>query len=120
MPDPPVRPNFLQSLNVISQFRSDVLSEGLARFSSLPIPLFVQKPVGHLEGPGVLYDSDELFDFVGRQVTSPLRVIDLGLFADEIREPAAYAGHFGQGVHHFDSPIDVRVQNTQNVLEIGA
>jgi hypothetical protein len=47
-------------------------------------------------------------------------VVHLCLLADQVGETASYTRHLGQGIHYLDATIDVGVQNTQDVLEVGA
>jgi hypothetical protein len=50
----------------------------------------------------------------------PLVMVHLCLLADQVGETASYTRHLGQGIHYLDATIDVGVENTQDVLEVGA
>lgn len=48
----------------------------------------------------------------------PLVQIDLSLLANNVGKSATNTLNGGQGIHNLLSAIDVRVQNTENVLEL--
>lgn len=64
-------PDFLQTLEVLTEFLVDDLRGDLRRLACLPVFLSVQEPVGDLELPRVLDDSHELFDLVSRHLSRP-------------------------------------------------
>ena len=68
---------------------------------------------------GVLDDGDETLKLFGGEVTSALLEIDIGLLADQVGVAATDTGDLGQGVHDLLLTIDVRVQQTDDVLEAG-
>ena len=66
---------------------------------------------------GVLDDSDDALKLFRGQVTSALGEIHVGLLADQVGVSAADTLDLGQGVHDLLLAIDVRVQQTDDVLE---
>merc|ERR1719337_7687 len=83
----------------------------------LAVLLAVHEPGGH-ELEGVLDHSDDLVDLLGGELTSALLEVDLSLLAHHVGEAAADTLDGGDGEGHLVTPIDVGVQNTQNVLEL--
>jgi hypothetical protein len=67
----------------------------------------------------VLDDGDETLELFGGEVTGALAKIDIGLLADQVGVAAADTLYLGQGVHDLLLSIDVRVQQTDDVLEAG-
>ena len=65
----------------------------------------------------VLDDGDKTLKLFGREVTSALAEIDIGLLADQVGVSATDTRDLGQGVHDLLLAIDVCVQQTDDVLE---
>jgi hypothetical protein len=68
---------------------------------------------------GVLDNGDDTLKLLGGEVTSALHEVDIGLLADQVGVAATDTGDLGQGVHDLLLAIDVRVQQTDDVLEAG-
>jgi hypothetical protein len=68
---------------------------------------------------GVLDDGDDTLKLFGGEVTSALAEVDIGLLADQVGVAATNTSDLGQGVHDLLLSIDVRVQQTDDVLEAG-
>lgn len=66
---------------------------------------------------GVLDDGDDTLELFGGKVTGALAEVDIGLLADQVGVSATDTLDLGQGVHDLLLAIDVRVQQTDNVLE---
>src|SRR5690242_16514540 len=65
----------------------------------------------------VLDDGDNALKLLRGEVTSALGQINIGLLADQVGVAAADTLDLGQGVHDLLLSIDVRVQQTDDVLE---
>jgi hypothetical protein len=68
---------------------------------------------------GVLDDGNETLKLFRGEVTGALAEIDIGLLADQVGVAATDTLDLGQGVHDLLLSIDVRVQQTDDVLEAG-
>jgi hypothetical protein len=55
---------------------------------------------------------------MSERLASPLVHVDVGLLADDVGEPTANTLDGGHGEHDLLLPIDVGVQQTQDVLEV--
>lgn len=66
---------------------------------------------------GVLDDGDDTLKLFRGEVTGALAKIDIGLLADQVGVAATDTLDLGQGVHDLLLSIDVRVQQTDDVLE---
>jgi hypothetical protein len=66
-----------------------------------------------------LHDGDELLGVILSQLASPLGHRDVGLLQDDVGVPPADTLDRGQGEHHASLALDVRVKDTQDVLEVG-
>ena len=78
-------------------------------------PLLRKLPLRTLER--VLDDGNDTLKLFGGEVTSALGQIDIGLLADQVGVSATDTSDLGQGVHDLLLSIDVRVQQTDDVLE---
>jgi hypothetical protein len=67
----------------------------------------------------VLDDGDDTLKLFRGEVTGALAEIDIGLLADQVGVAATDTLDLGQGVHDLLLSIDVRVQQTDDVLEAG-
>jgi hypothetical protein len=65
----------------------------------------------------VLDDGDDTLKLFRGEVTGALAEIDIGLLADQVGVAATDTLDLGQGVHDLLLSIDVRVQQTDDVLE---
>jgi hypothetical protein len=112
--------NLLQPFNIITELSLKVLGEYLRVFTSLEILLPVEEPKGNFELTGVLDDSNELFDFIGSEFTGAFVYVNFGFFADEISETATDTLDFGHTEDDVSLSLNVSVENTENVLELGS
>jgi hypothetical protein len=67
----------------------------------------------------VLDDGNDTLKLFRGEVTGALAEIDIGLLADQVGVAATDTLDLGQGVHDLLFSIDVRVQQTDDVLEAG-
>jgi hypothetical protein len=65
----------------------------------------------------VLEDGDDTLELFGGQVTGALGKVDIGLLADQVGVSATDTLDLGHRIHDLLLAIDVRVQQTDNVLE---
>jgi hypothetical protein len=115
---PAVSADLLKTFNVITEFGINILGEYLVVLSSLEILLSVQEPEWDLELTGVLDDSNELFNLIGRELSSSLVDINFGLFADKISESSPKTLDFCQTENNISLSRNVGIQNTKNVLKL--
>lgn len=114
-----VSADLLQALEVVTELGGDTVGEDLAVLAIDDIALPVEEPAGDLVLERVLDDGDDTLKLFGGEVTGALLEIDIGLLADQVRVSAADTSDLGQGVHDLLLAIDVRVQQTDDVLEAG-
>jgi hypothetical protein len=67
----------------------------------------------------VLDDGDNALELFGGEVTGALAEVDIGLLADQVGVAATDTGDLGQGVHDLLLALNVRIQQTDDVLEAG-
>ena len=112
--------DLLHPLDIITELGVEVLSKDLGVLSSLEILLPIEEPERDLELTGVLDDSDELLDLIGCGLTGTLVDVYLRLFADEVGETASETTDFGHGEHNVTLSLNVCIENTKDVLELGS
>lgn len=117
MTETAVGADLLQALEIVTELGSDTVGEDLAVLAIDDITLPVEEPGGDLVLQGVLDDGDETLKLFRGEVTSALAEIDVGLLADQVGVSATDTRDLGQGVHDLLLSIDVRVQQTDDVLE---
>jgi len=120
VPEASVSPDLLEPLDVVAELRLEALSEDLGVLAGLEVLLPVEEPEGDLELLRGLDDGDELLDLVGGELAGSLLDVDLGLLADEVREATAEALDLGESVDDVPAALDVGVEDTEDVLELGA
>lgn len=84
----------------------------------LNIFLSVKEPSRDLELLWVSNDRYNLVDFLSRELTSTLALINICLLADHIRESATNTLDGGKGIEHLLASINVGVEDTQDMLEV--
>jgi hypothetical protein len=131
-----VSADLLQALEIVTELAVDTVGKGLAVLAIDDIALPVEEPGGDLvwemldHNPrlmastqhtlqGVLDDGDKTLKLFRGEVTGTLAEIDIGLLADQVGVAATDTLDLGQGVHDLLLSIDVRVQQTDDVLEAG-
>ena len=110
--DTSVGSDLLQSLQVISQFRFQVVSKDVVVFTVDLILLSVQEPGWDLIVGWVLHNGDNSLQFFLGQFTGSLVQVNISLFTDQVRVSSTDTSNLGQGVHDLDSTINVGVQQT--------
>jgi len=114
-----VSTDLLQALEIVTELGSNTVGEDLAVLAIDNIALPVEEPRGNLVLEGVLDDGDDTLKLFGGEVTSALVQINIGLLADQVGVSATDTRDLGQGVHDLLLSIDVCVQQTDDVLEVG-
>ena len=66
-----------------------------------------------------LHDRDQLLGVVLGQLAGPLGQGDVGLLQDDVGVPAPDPLDGGEGEHDAGLAVNVGVQHTENVLEVG-
>ena len=123
-----VSTDLLQTLQVITKLRVDVVREDLVVLAVDDVLLSVKEPGGDLVLRGVLDDGDNTLEFFGGDFTSavflsvcaskekkkkifqrdiPLGQINIGLLADQVAVSATDTLDLGQGVHDLLLAIDL-------------
>ena len=120
VPETSVRPDLLHPLHILSQASIESLSEDLSVLPGLEVLLPVEEPEGNLELLGGLNDSDDLLDLIGRKLPRPLVNVNLRLLADKVGETTSDTLNLGKGKDNVALTLNVGVEDTQNVLELGA
>jgi len=134
-----VRPDFLQPLQVITQFAVHGVGQNLTVLAIYDITLPIQEPRRDLVLCGVLNDGDDALKLFGGNFTGtvnpecdqysipsssnpcrciPLVEVYIGLLANQVGVPATNTLDLGQGVHDLLLAIDVGVEETQDELEV--
>ncbi len=120
VPKTTVSTDLLHPLNIITQLSIEVLGENLGVLSGLEILLSIEEPERDLELTGVLDDCNDLFDFISGELSSALVYVDLGLLADKVGETASKTLDFGKSEDNVTLSLNVSIQNTEDVLELGS
>lgn len=115
-----VSTDLLKSFNVITKLGIKVLRKDLRVLSGLEVFLPVQEPQRDFELLRVLNDGHKLFNFIGSEFTGTLVDVYFGLFADKIGETASQTLDLRHGENYISLSLNVGVENTQNVLELGS
>ena len=120
MTETTVSVNLLETLVVFAPLALQVVGHNLRVFARLKVLLSVEEPHGDLELHRVLDNSNHALNLVVRELARTLRDVHLGLLAHHDGESATHALDRGQRDPHLATAIDVGVEDTQNVLEVGA
>jgi hypothetical protein len=112
-----VSADLLQAFQIFTELAVDAVGEDLRVLAIDDIALPVEEPGGDFVLEGVLDDGDDALELFGGQVAGTLGEIDIGLLADQVGVAATDTLDLGQGVHDLLLAIDVRVQQTDDVLE---
>jgi len=111
--------DFLQTFQVVTELGVQGVGEKLVILPGLKILLSVQEPFGDLELKWVLDDGDQLFDLIISELPCSFVAVNFSHLAAHIGETATDTLDGAQRELGLDTSIDVGVQHTQNVLEIG-
>lgn len=117
MTETTVSTDLLQALKIFTKLGGNTVGEDLAVLAIDDIALPVEEPGRNLVLERVLDDGDDALKLFGGKVTGALGEIDIGLLADQVGVTATDTSDLGQGVHDLLLAIDVRVQQTDDVLE---
>jgi len=112
-----VRADTLEALEVLTELVVETVGEDLGSLSVLGVLLSVQEPGGDLVVHGVLQDLNNLVDLLSAQLSSTATEVNLGLAASEGRQTTSNSTNGGEGNSNLLATINVRVEDTNNVLE---
>lgn len=104
--------DLLQSLEVITQLRVDVVGKKLGALAVNNVALPVQEPGRDLELGRVLEDGDDALKLIGVELTSTLAKVNIGLLADNVGVAATNTLNLGKGVLDLDLAVNVGVEQT--------
>ena len=113
-----VRADTLEALEVLTELVVQTVGKNLGGLSVLGVLLSVQEPAGDLVVQGVLQDLDNLVDLLSRQLSSATASVNLSLLAGKSGETASNSANGGEGDGDLLATINVRVEHTNNVLEL--
>jgi len=113
-----VRANTLEALEVLTELVVKTVGENLGGLAVLGILLSVQEPGGDLVVQRVLQDLNNLVDLLSAQLSSAAAKVNLGLTAGQSSQTASNSANGGEGDSNLLATINVRVEDTNNVLEL--
>lgn len=99
-------------------FHCHSCSTNLCVLSVDDVFLPIQEPVGDLVYSRVGHDGDDLLDLFLGALSSALVQINVGLLQHDVGISATDTLDGSHGEHHLPFAIDVRAENTKNVLEL--
>lgn len=114
-----VSADLLQALKVLTELGVDTVGKDLRILAIDDIALTVKEPRWDLVGQRVLDDRDQALELFRGELTSPLLQIDIGLLADKVGVTATNTLDLSQGVDDLLLAVNVGVEQTQNVIEVG-
>jgi len=118
VPESPVVLDLLEALKVVTHLLVDLVGGELGGLAVLEVLSPVEHPGGDLELVGDLDHSHQVVHLLLRELAGTLVHVDVSLLADDVGETATDTLDRGHGVHDLLLPIDVRTQDTQDVLEV--
>merc|ERR1719217_1323006 len=108
----------LHTFHVLTKNLVEEVGILLAGLAVLDIALTIEHPSWDLELQWIADDSNDLIDFIGRELSCALVQVDVTLFANEVREPPPDPLDGRERVHDLLSSIHVGVAHSQDMLEI--
>ena len=114
------RHHALHALNVATDGADQDVHHALRGLAVSEVALPVDEPGGDLELLGVVDDSDQLLNLLIGEGASTSVDINLSLLADQVGEALANTNNLGHGEHRLSLAVNVGVEHTENVLELGA
>lgn len=118
VPETTVSPDLLQPLQIFSQLIIQAVGKDLAVFAILHILLPVEEPVWDFVLARILHDGHHTLDLLLSQLSGPLVQVDVGFPQDNMSVTSANTLDGSDGEGDLPPTIDVRVQDTKNVLEL--
>jgi len=113
-----VRPNLLQSLQVFTELRLQVVGDDLRELSILDILLPVEEPIWDLVLPRVRHDRDYLLHLLLGELSSALGEVNVCLLEHNVGVPAPNPLDVRHREHDLGLPVNIRIHYTENVLEL--
>ena len=119
MSETSVGSDLLQSLQILTQFVVQLVTEDLGELAVLDILLPVEEVVWDFVLAGVLHDLHDSLKFLLGDLSCALGDVDICFLQYNVAVPSSYTSDRSKGVHNLLFTIDVGVKNTKNMLELG-
>jgi len=113
-----VGPHLLQSLQVVTQLRVNLIGEHLRVLAIHNVALPVEEPYGDFVLCWVLDDGDDALEFFWGEFTGTFVQVHVSLLADQVGISTTDTLDLGQSVHDLLLAIDVCVKKTQDELKV--
>jgi len=111
--------DLLQTLEVLTKLVVEDVGHHLGSLAVLDVALPVKEPIGDLVLAGVLHDGDQLLNLLLVEFSGSPALGDIGLLQAKIGVTTTNTLDGGEGEHDARLSVDVGIQNTKNVLEVG-
>ena len=108
-----------EPLNVLSELGFEHVGGHLQVLALLVVADTVEEPPGHALAFGVVDEVGDLVALLLVELAGPDAGVDAEDLADEEAEPAPHALDLLQRVRHCPLAVDVGVQDTVDMLEVG-
>merc|ERR1719211_200371 len=114
-----VGPDLLEPLKILTELVVKDVGHDLGGLAVLGVALPVEEPVRDLVLTGILDDGDQPLDLLLAQLSSPPVQGNVSLLQADVGVTTSDSLDGGHGEHDARLSVDVGVENTKNVLEIG-
>merc|ERR1719431_787020 len=104
--------DLLQTLEVLTKLVVEDVGHHLGSLAVLDVALPVKEPIGDLVLAGVLHDGDQLLNLLLVEFSGSPALGKIGITTTNTLDG-------GEGEHDARLSVDVGIQNTKNVLEVG-
>merc|ERR1712142_276904 len=113
-----VSPDLLQPLKIFSQLVVETVSKDLAVLAILNVLLSVEEPVRDFVLAGILHNGHHPLHLIVGQLSSSFVEVDIGLPQDDMGIASANTLNGSDGEGALPPSINIRVENTKDVLEL--
>ena len=110
--------DLLQPLEVFTELIVQCIGQNMGSFTIFVVAVSVDEPIGNLELAWVVDDRHQLLQLFWAEFSGSPVDVDVCLFADQHSESAADTFDDRQGKRHLNSAVHIRIENTNNLLEI--
>ena len=111
--------DLLETLEILTKFVVQDVGHHLGGLAVLDVALPDQEPVRDLVLARILLNRHQLLDLILVELTSPPGQGDVGLLQAEVGVTTTNTLDGGEGEHDAGLAVNVGVQHTENVLEVG-